>query len=313
MGGQDGTGAHRIQGHSRLSTCKLLQLLPRTYGMAPRFRAPASNIMYRPSLLTATNFIILGRTIGYTNDQQYARLSPRMCTYSIYSISRISVPDTSAMLVTFLFVAFDILCLMIQGAGGGISSTANIHQLTIGNNVALAGVAAQTGKRSSSTFKSKYRMCSQPQPPSPCTHSSQQTSFGVCVPISPCPNILRKIQSSQVETQVWVRWRFRHQVWLIAFLGIYSSCSLVWAFLPSSSSSVQSIVLSRFVPSRVTHALKLFRCPTDVLRNVQFADGWGGRTQSTETYFNVLDGADIVVAMVIINLLHPGQLMPPMI
>ena len=47
-----------------------------------------------------------------------------------------------------------------------------------------------------------------------------------------------------------------------------------------------------------------------MLRNVQFADGWGGRIQSTETYFNVLDGADIIVSMFAINFLHPGFLLP---
>ncbi|OBZ77307.1 Sphingoid long-chain base transporter RSB1 [Grifola frondosa] len=41
----------------------------------------------------------------------------------------------------------------------------------------------------------------------------------------------------------------------------------------------------------------------------ELTDGWSGRIISTQVYFNVLDGAMIVLAMVSLNLFHPGWLL----
>ena len=46
-----------------------------------------------------------------------------------------------------------------------------------------------------------------------------------------------------------------------------------------------------------------------IYRTVEFANGWTGRIVSTETYFNVLDGAPIVLAMFTLNVFHPGWLL----
>jgi len=93
--------------------------------------------------MTAANFIILGQTISYTNGQRYARLSPRKCMF-LPILRTVFVPDEETT-VTWLFLSFDILCLFIQSAGGGIASTTNIQQAKIGSDIALAGIAAQTG------------------------------------------------------------------------------------------------------------------------------------------------------------------------
>jgi hypothetical protein len=46
-----------------------------------------------------------------------------------------------------------------------------------------------------------------------------------------------------------------------------------------------------------------------IYRTIELVDGWTGRIISTELYFNVLDGAMIVLAIYTINLAHPGRLL----
>ncbi|KAF4581569.1 hypothetical protein EYR40_009853 [Pleurotus pulmonarius] len=46
-----------------------------------------------------------------------------------------------------------------------------------------------------------------------------------------------------------------------------------------------------------------------VYRTIELADGWGGRIITTEVYFNVLDGAMIVLAMYTLNVANPGFLL----
>ncbi|TDL28650.1 RTA1 like protein [Rickenella mellea] len=48
-----------------------------------------------------------------------------------------------------------------------------------------------------------------------------------------------------------------------------------------------------------------------VYRTIELSDGWNGRIISTQVYFNVLDGAMILLATATLNILHPGYLMPP--
>ncbi|KAF6753971.1 RTA1 like protein-domain-containing protein [Ephemerocybe angulata] len=44
-----------------------------------------------------------------------------------------------------------------------------------------------------------------------------------------------------------------------------------------------------------------------VYRTIELADGWEGRIMTTEVYFNVLDGAMIVLAICILNIVYPGR------
>ncbi|KAF9457833.1 RTA1 like protein-domain-containing protein [Collybia nuda] len=46
-----------------------------------------------------------------------------------------------------------------------------------------------------------------------------------------------------------------------------------------------------------------------VYRTIELSDGWNGRIISTELYFNVLDGAMIVLAIFTMNITHPGVLL----
>ncbi|KAI0748847.1 RTA1-domain-containing protein [Fomes fomentarius] len=45
-----------------------------------------------------------------------------------------------------------------------------------------------------------------------------------------------------------------------------------------------------------------------IYRAIELSDGWTGRIISTQVYFNVLDGAMIVLAMFTLNVFHPGFL-----
>ncbi|KAJ7466500.1 RTA1-like protein [Mycena latifolia] len=46
-----------------------------------------------------------------------------------------------------------------------------------------------------------------------------------------------------------------------------------------------------------------------IYRIVELAGGWHGRVLHTEVYFNVLDGGMVVLAIVSLNLAHPGRLL----
>src|SRR6266852_4028283 len=115
------------------------------------------------------------------------------------------------MLVTWLFLSFDIMCLVIQSAGGSIATSDNLDQVKVGKNVMLAGVAAQTGVQSSFPFEPGFQCRFQWQLPSPSTRLSQQTSFGVSTPINPCANIPLRNQIRAVKILAWMPWCFRHQ------------------------------------------------------------------------------------------------------
>ncbi|RDB15560.1 Uncharacterized protein C17G6.02c [Hypsizygus marmoreus] len=43
-----------------------------------------------------------------------------------------------------------------------------------------------------------------------------------------------------------------------------------------------------------------------IYRTVELSDGWTGRIITTEVYFNVLDGTMIVLAIYVMNFVHPG-------
>jgi len=48
-----------------------------------------------------------------------------------------------------------------------------------------------------------------------------------------------------------------------------------------------------------------------VYRTIELTDGWSGRIITTELYFNVMDGAMILLAMFCLNFFHPGRLLGP--
>ncbi|KAJ7108025.1 RTA1 like protein [Mycena crocata] len=49
-----------------------------------------------------------------------------------------------------------------------------------------------------------------------------------------------------------------------------------------------------------------------VYRIIELATGWHGKIIETEIYFNIFDGAMVVLAIYTINVAHPGLLLPPL-
>jgi RTA1 like protein len=46
-----------------------------------------------------------------------------------------------------------------------------------------------------------------------------------------------------------------------------------------------------------------------VYRSIELTGGWTGPIITTEWYFNAFDGAPITLAMVVLNVFHPGYLL----
>ncbi|KAF8311486.1 RTA1-domain-containing protein, partial [Clavulina sp. PMI_390] len=179
--------------------------------------------IFSPSFMTAANFIILGQTIQYANAQKYSRLSPRQFTW--------------------IFVTFDVTCLFIQSAGGGIASTTNVSQAKAGSDIALAGIALQT------VAITLYSLIT-----------------------------------------IEFLWRLNRDKPIPGRENLSANIQLVFIGLAIST---------------------LFLLIRAIYRLAEFANGWDGKIQSTETYFNVLDGGCIIVSMFAINIFHPGRLLKP--
>ncbi|KAF8311487.1 RTA1 like protein [Clavulina sp. PMI_390] len=200
--------------------------------------------IFSPSFMTAANFIVLGQTIRYANAERYSRLSAKKFTW--------------------IFVTFDVTCLFVQSAGGGIASTTNITQAKVGSDIALAGIALQTLAIALYTLLAAeflWRLSADKPVPGREHLGTEKTSpYASADPLDGYgggKRIPRNIQ--------------------LVFVGLGVST--------------------------------LFFLIRAIYRLAEFADGWGGKIQSTETYFNVLDGGCIIVAMSAINILHPGRLM----
>lgn len=54
----------------------------------------------------------------------------------------------------------------------------------------------------------------------------------------------------------------------------------------------------------------LFVIIRSIYRIVELSDGWNGKIMSTQVYFDVLDGAMLLIALAFSTLLHPGFLEP---
>ncbi|KAG8963235.1 hypothetical protein FRC03_003237 [Tulasnella sp. 419] len=95
------------------------------------FMIQITSTIIAPSFMTAAMFIILGRIMTIVG-VEYSRLRPK--TFSI------------------LFVTADIVALAIQGAGGGIASSAeddDPHGAERGAQIMVAGIIIQMGESDS--------------------------------------------------------------------------------------------------------------------------------------------------------------------
>lgn len=160
----------------------------------------------------------------------------------------------SARWYTRIFLSCDIIALVVQGAGGGIASSANTQSGTdLGSHIMLGGIIFQ---------------------------------------------LVALVFFMVLATETIVR-------------GIYDR--------PVRMSATNDSVATLYRAPRWTGRLKLMTAGVafmaivlfirSIYRTIELSDGWNGRIISTQVYFNVLDGAMVVLATYTLNILHPGYLL----
>ncbi|KAJ7605168.1 RTA1-domain-containing protein [Roridomyces roridus] len=188
------------------------------------FLMQISTIIISPTPLLAANFIIMARIIQILGPS-YSRLAPRW--------------------FTMVFLPCDIIALVVQGAGGGIASSADDKAgAALGANIMLGGIVFQfvviiVFSCLAGEFLQRYLQD-------------------------------RPLRQSQSTTQRGVL--TRHLKLMLSALAF--SCVLL------------------FIRS--------------IYRIIELSGGWDGRIIRTEVYFNVLDGAMIILAIYTMNVVHPG-------
>lgn len=215
--------------------------------------------IFAPTFMTAANFIVLGRMISYTRADRYARLSAKRFTW--------------------FFLSFDITCLFIQSAGGGIASSKDITQARVGTDIALVGIALQT--------------------------------VAIAVYSLVAGEFIWRLAFEKPLSRG--AWRWGSKTWRKE-LDEKESQSDGVETEEGRPEGMRMTASGRRIPMRVQLVFwglaisTLFFLIRAIYRLIEFADGWGHRIQSTETLFNVLDGGCVVFAMFVINFFHPGML-----
>ncbi|VDB99988.1 unnamed protein product [Peniophora sp. CBMAI 1063] len=182
-----------------------------------------------PTPLIAANFIMLGRII-YRLGEGYSRLNQRWYTR--------------------IFLSCDIIALVIQGAGGGIASSANDKAGSdLGANIMLAGIIFQL----------------------------------VCI---------------------------------IIYTAL--AAEFLWHYVKDRPFRRAFVYEHRSQTPRRLKIMLLGMCIMTVLlfirsiyRTVELADGWDGVIINTEWPFDIFDGAMITLAMITLNVIHPGFFLVP--
>ncbi|KII95141.1 hypothetical protein PLICRDRAFT_96258 [Plicaturopsis crispa FD-325 SS-3] len=81
-------------------------------------------VVLSPCAFIAADYVLLGRLARHVSCDDYLMISPRR--------------------ITIVFVSSDITTFLVQGAGGGISSSANdVKSVKLGSHIFLAGIALQ--------------------------------------------------------------------------------------------------------------------------------------------------------------------------
>ncbi|KAJ7612068.1 RTA1-like protein, partial [Roridomyces roridus] len=179
-----------------------------------------------PTPLIAVNFILLSWIVTRLGPC-YARLTP--IQYSI------------------IFTSCDVAALCVQGAGGGIASSANTEaDSELGSNIMLGGIIFQF--------------------------------VAILVYVALASDFL---------------WHYRTDIPVRAAAPHHRG-----HLEPKMKTMIAALAFSTLV---------LFI--RSIYRIIELAGGWHGRIIQTEIYFDVLDGGMVVLAIVVINLAHPGRLL----
>jgi len=209
-----------------------------------------------PSFLTAANFIILGRVIERLG-REHSRLSPRMYSY--------------------IFIAADVIALVIQSIGGAQASRAaqtGIGDPEKGGKIMLGGIIFQmvaitfySALAAEFLFRVHRNRPLRASSPMNVSDDAASTDKGRVSPNNNSNNHGPVAPGSD----------------------LYHKAHLMLIGLSIST---------------------LFIYIRTIYRTIELNDGWTGTIIKNERLFNVLDGMPIVVAMVTLNVFHPGWLLP---
>lgn len=234
-----------------------------------------------PSFLTAAVFNILGLTIRRVGTQ-YSRLPPRWCT-------SVPFPATLTHLIShpyvdlIVFMSLDLVSLVIQVIGGGKASIAahDGNDPEPGGKIMMYGVTVQM--------------------------------VGITMVYPLASNEFSFVNSHHSQFCILgADFLFRFY-WNKPLCSAFHSPQInTGATYPAFTSSEKTF---RTFPTKVRLMLLGVGIATvwvfirSIYRTIKLANGWTGQIMTNQAYFNVLDGAPILLAMFTLNIFHPGWLL----
>jgi len=280
LGGLGGYGAHTTRRTLILSSCSALS--------AGRKCARVHQLPYRvtttiiaPSFLTAAIFNVLGLIIRRVGTQ-YSWLPPRWCK-SVPFPAPVTLLISHSYVDLIIFISLDFAALIVQAIGGGKASIAaqNGEDPEPGGDIMMYGIIIQMiGMTLVCTLALNQLSRVHSHPPQFCILSADFLfRFYWNKPVRSA------VSSSQINSR--------------ATSSMPASSEKTFPAFPAK---VRLMLLS----AGMTTVWVLIR---SIYRTIELADGWTGQIITTQVYFNLLDGAPIVLAMVTLNALHPGWLL----
>lgn len=171
---------------------------------------------------------------------------------------------------TYMFIAGDLVSLVLQGAGGGIAATADPGELQdIGTNLMVSDCISVAA------------------------HHGTQTEHE-----------LIRLQIAGVVFQVFVLATFGYLCTEYALRTYFRRDQLK----PEANALLHKASFRFFVFAIVIAYLGMFiRC---VYRIPELTGGWGSELMRNETDFIILEGAMIVMSVLVLTVFHPGFCFP---
>ncbi|KAF8317970.1 hypothetical protein DL93DRAFT_487538 [Clavulina sp. PMI_390] len=259
------------------------------------FLMQISTTIFAPTFTAAANFIILGSIIK--------RVGPQYSRLQAYSFG-------------FIFISIDVVALVVQAVGGGIASSApslaaNGRPVTApppvssqsvhGGHIMLGGIVVQLVEivvslaLSAEFFYNYYtrRVIRD----LPTVDPTLTTEKGVATPPVAARNGKKGIfgrmkrAGSETASEQTVAADVEKKSWKVDLaIEHRMSSKLVIMSWALAFSSLCLLIRS-------------------IYRTIELSNGWNGRIIQTQVYFNVLDGAMVVLSMYTLNFFHPGFLL----
>ncbi|KAG9008964.1 hypothetical protein FRB94_005529 [Tulasnella sp. JGI-2019a] len=176
----------------------------------------------------------------------------------------------SPSIYTFLFVGTDVAALLIQSIGGAIAATADTHAGSATGAHIMVG-----GIVLQMVAITVYAV------------TSVEFFWRVYMemPFSTC--------QQDIETEMPPK-----SPSLNSFFEEHSKSGL-----DNLTLNVKTMVLGLIIATVLVYIRSIYR-------TAELLDGWGGPIITNETMFNLLDGVPVLLAMITLNVFHPGRLIP---